>query len=157
MLRSPVFWQVVDAIDRISNVTLRANALGIFQANVGLWQILARQGQISPPRSERFLAEGDRSFCVRDIFAGPTFRRGPSLGAGPVAGGGRSDRIFPRAKSSRCWPGPGSRNPAGQQVRQELANRIRSVMDGQRLVSLDTLLALGNGLNELAQGKAGGR
>ena len=38
-------------------------------------------------------------------------------------------------------------------MRQELANRIRSVMDGQRLVSLDTLLALGNGLNELAQGK----
>ena len=26
-------------------------------------------------------------------------------------------------------------------------------MDGQRLVSLDTLLALGEGLNELAQGK----
>ncbi len=38
-------------------------------------------------------------------------------------------------------------------MRQELANRIRSVMDGQRLVSLDTLLALGDGLNEMAQGK----
>src|SRR4029078_11235184 len=41
------FLAVVDALDRTSNVTLRANALGIFQANVGLWQILARQGQIS--------------------------------------------------------------------------------------------------------------
>ena len=30
----------------------RANALGIFQANVGLWQILARQGQISPDLNE---------------------------------------------------------------------------------------------------------
>src|ERR1700734_1314656 len=28
---------------------VRANALGIFQANVGIWQILARQGQILSP------------------------------------------------------------------------------------------------------------
>src|SRR6202011_4561573 len=42
------FLAVVDTLDRISNLTLRANALGIFQANVGLWEILARQGQISP-------------------------------------------------------------------------------------------------------------
>ncbi len=42
------FLGVVDALDHTSNVTLRANALGIFQSNVGLWQILARQGQIAP-------------------------------------------------------------------------------------------------------------
>ena len=40
------FLGVADTLDKISNVTLRANALGIFQSNVGLWQILARQGQI---------------------------------------------------------------------------------------------------------------
>ena len=56
-------------------------------------------------------------------------------------------------KWSPCSPVPVSRNPDGQRVRQELADRIRSVLDGQRLVSLDTLLALGEGLNELAQGK----
>ena len=49
--------------------------------------------------------------------------------------------------------GPSQSNPDGQRVRQELAERIRSVLDGQRLVSLDTLLGLGEGLNELAQGK----
>ena len=38
-------------------------------------------------------------------------------------------------------------------MHQEVANRIRAVMDGQRLVSLDTLIALGQGLNEKAQGK----
>jgi hypothetical protein len=42
------FLEVVDRLDRISNLTLRANALGIFQSDVGLWQILARQRQISP-------------------------------------------------------------------------------------------------------------
>src|SRR5262249_54823526 len=41
------FVQVADAINDISNQALRGNALGSFQANVGLWQILARQGEIS--------------------------------------------------------------------------------------------------------------
>src|SRR5260370_37881370 len=37
-----------------------------------------------------------------------------------------------------------------------IANRIRSVLDGQRLVSLDTLLALGDGLREVTQGNLSG-
>src|SRR5277367_2250509 len=40
------FVQVADAIDGISNQSLRGNALGSFQANIGLWQIMARQGEI---------------------------------------------------------------------------------------------------------------
>jgi len=40
------FLTVADGIDGISNQTLRGNTLGAFQANVGLWQILARQGEI---------------------------------------------------------------------------------------------------------------
>ncbi len=40
------FVNVADAVDGISNSTLRGNVLGSFQANVGLWQILARQGEI---------------------------------------------------------------------------------------------------------------
>src|SRR5262249_52983528 len=35
-----------EAIDKISNHILRGNAMGMFQAEVGLWQILARQRQI---------------------------------------------------------------------------------------------------------------
>jgi len=49
--------------------------------------------------------------------------------------------------------GPDQTSPEGQQVRQELANRMRLVLDDQRLVSLDTLLALGDGLNQMANGK----
>ena len=40
------FVKVVESVDRIHNHTLRGNAMGIFQADVGLWQILARQEQI---------------------------------------------------------------------------------------------------------------
>ncbi|HYM07001.1 MAG TPA: hypothetical protein VEU11_10615 [Terriglobales bacterium] len=146
------FLTTADAIDRISNVTLRANTLGIFQSNVGLWQILARQEQIPPARlNESWQA-------VLHPFAN---------------GISSSAQLFDTARSSvrELWQfaagrpnlsqdeviallaGPSQSSPDGQRVRQELADRMRSVLEGQRLVSLDTLLALGDGLNEMAQGK----
>jgi hypothetical protein len=149
------FLAVVDVLDHISNVTLRANALGVFQAEVGLWQILARQGQISPanlndswqkvlspfasgiPSSGQLFDAAEAS--LRDLWRAAAGR--PNLSHNEVVA---------------LLAGPTQSHPDGQQVRQELANRIRAVMDGQRLVSLDTLLALGDGLNEMAQGKAVG-
>ncbi len=44
------FVSAADAINEIGNHTLRGNAMGTFQADIGLWQILARQGQI--PRAK---------------------------------------------------------------------------------------------------------
>ncbi len=40
------FLSIAQAADRIHDRMLRADALGILQANIELWQILARQGQI---------------------------------------------------------------------------------------------------------------
>ena len=97
------FLEVVDVLDHISNVTLRANALGIFQANVGLWQILARQGQISPEDLNDSWQKVIGPFASGICFLGPAFRRGPSLDSRSVAVGSGQDRIFPRAKSSLCW------------------------------------------------------
>ncbi|MGH9375662.1 MAG: hypothetical protein ACRD1J_05795, partial [Terriglobia bacterium] len=48
--------------------------------------------------------------------------------------------------------GPEQSSPEGQQVRQELANKIGSVLDAQRLVSLDTVFGLADGLDQMAQG-----
>src|SRR5207245_8892595 len=45
-------------------------------------------------------------------------------------------------------------SPEGNQGHHDPADRIRSVLVGQCLVCLDTLLALGDGLNEMARGKA---
>jgi hypothetical protein len=146
------FLGVVDAIDRTSNVTLRANALGIFQANIGLWQILARQGQIAPK---------DLNDCWQKVlnpFAPGISSQAQLFDAAQTsvhelwrAAAGRSN--LSQGEVISLLAGPKQSHAAGQQVRQDLANRMRSVMDGQRLVSLDTLLALGNGLSELAQGK----
>jgi hypothetical protein len=45
-----VFVSTADAINEIGNHTLRGNAMGTFQADIGLWQSLARQGHI--PRAK---------------------------------------------------------------------------------------------------------
>jgi len=146
------FLGTADAVDRVSNVTLRANTLGIFQSNVGLWEILARQGQIPAAN-----LNGSWQAVISPFAAGTA----------------SSAQLFDSARTSlrELWrsaegrpnlsqdeviallAGPNQPNPDGQRVRQELADRMRSVLYGQRLVSLDTLLALGVGLNELAQGK----
>ena len=52
------------------------------------------------------------------------------------------------------WPAPSKTSREGQQLRSEMASRMRQVLDDQRLVSLDTLLALGDGLNQMAKGNA---
>ncbi|HEX3969065.1 MAG TPA: hypothetical protein VHW70_13950, partial [Edaphobacter sp.] len=44
----------------------------------------------------------------------------------------------------------------GERVHQEIVRRIHSVMDGQRLVPLDTLLALDEGLKRVAEGEVQG-
>jgi hypothetical protein len=46
--------------------------------------------------------------------------------------------------------GPSQASAEGQQVRQQLGDKMRVVLDDQRLVSLDTLFALGDGLKDLA-------
>jgi hypothetical protein len=49
--------------------------------------------------------------------------------------------------------GPEQTTPEGQHVKQELALKIRSVLDAQRLVSLDAILGLADGLNQMTAGK----
>ena len=44
------FLTAAQALDRIPDRILRADAMGTMQANAGLWQILARQGQIPAAR-----------------------------------------------------------------------------------------------------------
>jgi len=146
------FLATADVIDRISNVTLRANTLGIFQSNVGLWQILARQGQIAATKQNE---------SWQGLIA--PFASGTSSSAKLFDSAQTSVRELWRSASGRSnltqdeviamLAGPVQAQPDSQKVRQELADKIRSVMDGQRLVSLDTLLALGDGLTELSQGK----
>lgn len=144
------FVTVADAVDGISNHSLRGNAMGVFQANLGLWQILARQGEIPAaqvnPSWQQTLAPFTTVGSSAQLFdVGHT-----SLNTILQAAGGKAD--LSQAELIDLLAGPPQKSPEGQHIRQEMAAKIRSVLNDQRLVSLDTLFALGDGLNRMSGG-----
>ncbi len=145
------FLDVAASIDATSNSTLRGNVLGTFQANVGMWQILARQGQIPPEKLDTSWQMVIKPF-VKVRSSAQLFDAGrTSLSEVLRASTGKTS--VSQDEIIELLAGPPQTAPDAKRMHQEVANRIRAVMDGQRLVSLDTLIALGEGLNEKAQGK----
>ena len=145
------FFTVAEGLNRIPDRLLRADALGILQANIGLWQILARQGQIPDASLNDSWQKSLNSFGTIQT-SGQLFDAGRnSLAELMRAAAGRP--MLSHDEVIALLAGPSQTTPEGQQIRQELANRMRLVLDDQRLVSLDTLLALGDGLNQIAKGK----
>jgi hypothetical protein len=145
------FVSAADRIDGISNPALRANALGAFQAEVGLWEIFARQGQIPTEKLNSSWQAAVQPYTgiassVQLFEAART-----SLKSILQAAGGSED--LTQDQIVDLLAGPSQENRDSQRVHQELASRIRAVMDDQRLVSLDSLFGLYDGLTEMAQGK----
>lgn len=143
------FLDVAQGLNKVP-MAVRGNAFGTFQASVGIWQILARQGEISN-------AHLDESFQhVISPFA--TIRSASQLydsGRNSVA---ELFRYSTKARPSQdeiieLLAGPRQDTAEGKQIHREVATRIRSVLDDQRLVSLDTLLTLGDALAEKGHGK----
>ena len=145
------FVTVADSIDRISNEALRGNTLGAFQANIGLWEILARQGEIPSaelnPSWQKMIAPFAKISSATQLFDSTR----SSLGELLVAAGGTPNGS--PTQIVELLAGPRQDTPDGQRVHQELARRIRAVLEDQHLVSLDTLFALSDGLNQMSQGK----
>ena len=145
------FLTTAASFGKISSKSLRGNTLGTFQATVGLWQVLARQGQIPSTKlndswqsvvkpfgavsSNTQLFDAGRS-SLRELLLVATGK--PDVSQDEMVG---------------LLTGPRQTTPEGQRVHQLLAGKIRSVLDEQRLVSLDTLLALGDALHDVAHVK----
>lgn len=148
------FVDAANRVDGVSNQSLRSNALGAFQAEVGLWQILARQHQIAPDSLNSswqgtVQAYGDVSSSTLLFEAARK-----SLKSIVVAAGGNSDLTEEQVVD--LLAGPRQKNPDGTRIHDELARRIRAVLDDQRLVSLDTLFGLYDGLGDMAKGAHNG-
>ena len=144
------FISTADRIGGISNLTLRSNTLGAFQAEVGIWQILARQHQI---------AEADLDSSWQSTVH-------------PFEGVSSSTQLFDVARKSLqvivsdagvkgditedqvvdLLAGPAQNSPEAERIHDELARRMRAVLGDQRLASLDTLFGLYDGLGEMAKG-----
>jgi hypothetical protein len=144
------FVNTAETLDKIPNHTLRGNAMGTFQSVIGIWQILARQGQIPSEDLNSSWQAAVQSFAK---VASPSqlFDAGrTSVVVVTQAAGGRE--AFSQSELMDILAGPAQSEPQARQVHAEIAREIRAVMDGQRLVALDTLFALGDALNRLSKG-----
>jgi hypothetical protein len=148
-----LFLDTATTLDHIGSVALRGNVLGTFQADLGIWQILARQGQIPKTALDDSWQQAIKPFAKIHTSTQLVDAGRASLSEVVRAANGKSrptqDEII------ELLAGPRQTNPEGKRMHEELANRIRSVMDSQRLVSLDTILAVGDALRDKAQGKPG--
>ena len=144
------FVSAADHIDGISNPTLKANALGSFQAVVGLWQILARQGQIPTGQLNASWQNAVQPFISVGSSVQLFEAARTSLQATFKITGAQG--TLTQDQLVEMLAGPAQNSPEGQRVHEQLAGRIRAVLDDQRLVSLDTLFGLFDGLGEMAQG-----
>lgn len=147
-----LFVNTADKLDAISNPVLRTNALGAFQAEVSLWQILARQGEI-PEQAlnntwQKIVTPFGAATSNTQLFDAS---RG-ALQALVTAASGRS--YISESLLVDLLAGPAQNTPDGKRAHQQLARQIQSVIDDQRLVSVDTLIGLYDGLDDAAQGKA---
>src|ERR1700739_2489706 len=148
------FVGAADRIDSISNPALRSNALGAFQADIGLWQIFARQGQIHIDKLNSHRPEMVTPFMGGSSSVHLFEAARSSLQAVLQAASG--NRILSQDQAMSLLPGPVHDDRDSQRVHHDLAERIRSVLDDQRLVSLDTLFGLYDGMTEMAHGSAHG-
>ena len=145
------FLAVAEGLNQIPDRLTRTDALGMLQANLGLWEILARQGQI-PDASlndswEKILnAFGALHSSDQVYVAGRT-----ALAELLRASTGKT--YLPQDQLFALLAGPEQYSRDAQQLRSEMAGRMRQVIDDQRLVSLDTLISLGDGLDQMSKGK----
>jgi hypothetical protein len=148
------FVKVADAIDAIHDHSLRGNAMGVFQANLGLWQILARQGEVRDTDLNQSWQQAIAPFAAINSSAQLFDAGQASLGTLMLAASGKSG--LSQGELVELLAGPPQQSADGQRIRQEMAAKIRAVLDDQRLVSLDTLFTLGDGLTRMAQGAPAG-
>ncbi|MGH9451541.1 MAG: hypothetical protein ACRD11_13550 [Terriglobia bacterium] len=145
------FFRVADSLDRIHEASARADAVGIYQAELGLWQILARQGEIPQTDWNRSWNRVVGPFAhVRtrvQLFGAARSSLSELVRSAGGASGVSEEEII------ALLAGPSLSDAASETVRQDLSYRIGSVMVAQRLMSLDTLFALGQGLEQMAHSK----
>jgi hypothetical protein len=144
------FVSAADRVDGLSNAALRANALGAMQANIGIWQILARQGQIPVQKLNSSWQAAVQPFSDISSSAQIFDASRGSLRSILLAASGNAN--LSQDQIIDLLAGPAQESEVGLRVHQEMVRRIRSVLDDQRLVSLDTLFGLYDGLGEMAHG-----
>lgn len=144
------FVGAAEAVNGISSPTLRANAMGSFQADIGLWEILARQQQVPQDKINQSWQDVVQPFASVSSSIQLFDASRNSLRSLLVTVKG--DANLSQDQIIDVLAGPRQESEDGRRAHRELVERMRSVLDDQRLASLDTLFGLYDGLHEMAHG-----
>ncbi len=144
------YLDVLPRLMKVRRVTRRADAIGIFQALTGLWQILMREGQIPEEKADGVL----RSFVelFQDVRGDlPLFDAGRAgvrnlLAATGSAGDSPQQRMLELLA--------GDPAPADQSAHAQVVEQMNSLFTQQRLVSLKTLFDLADHLERVSRGES---
>lgn len=146
------FLQTTQGLDAISNHDLRGNALGIFESLVSLWQIFARQGEIQRADLNTSLEQIEHPFG--HIVSATQLYDVGNRGIKDLLAAAHAPANDPQEALLDLLAGPHQTGVDGERMHQELVRRMQLVLANQRLVSLDTLVDLGNGLHTLSAEQA---
>lgn len=138
-------------VSGISNNELRANALGILQAEIGIWHILARQGEIPDGQLDRSWRQTVQPFVAISSPNQLLDAGRASLDELVTAAGGPSHPTEDQVID--LLAGPRQSAAEAEQIRAGLAKRMEAVIEDQRLASLDTVFALSDGLSAMEHGE----
>jgi hypothetical protein len=143
------FVKTTERIDAIREPLLRGDTMGLFEANIGLWQIFARQGQIPSEQMNESWQRAIQSFGA--ITSSPQLFDATRTSLADLVKTATGSSEVSQDGLIALLAGPRQSSTIGQQVHDKLANSIRAVMTDQRLVSLDALLELGDDFNNLTK------
>jgi hypothetical protein len=138
------------ALSKVRDPGERADTVGTYQALISLWQILARQGQIPPARTDETLKSLSKAFAsiknTSDLFdAG---RNGVRV---LLAATGSREDASPQDRMIELLAGqPG---PADHDAHAQMVADLNSLFEAQRLISLRTLFDLSDHLEGVARGE----
>ncbi len=137
------FLDTAEALTRLREPSLRADAGGTFQSLISLWQILVRQQTIADRNADTAFAAIVTGFAdvhrAREVF--------------DAGHRGFESLLDAAAKPADSITGPqermvdllaGAAQSDDVETRQEMEEELLRILDAQRLVSLDTLFQLGD-------------
>jgi hypothetical protein len=148
------FLTVAEGLNQIQDRLTKTDALGTLQAELGLWQILARQGQIPDARLNDSWQKVLTPFAT--LHSSDQVYEAGRAALAELLRAATGKTYLPQDQLFVLLAGPEQYNKEGQQLRSTMAARMHQVIDDQRLVSLDTLISLGDGLDQMAKGKEAG-
>ncbi|HWC97575.1 MAG TPA: hypothetical protein VG456_12510 [Candidatus Sulfopaludibacter sp.] len=129
------FLDVAEATNRIHDAGLRSDVAGSFQALMGLWAILVRQGSLPDSKSDAAFAGINNAFLrvvnERELF--DASRSGVKLLLGDTT----------NANEKMVDLLAGASQSDDTETRDQMKQDIHRILEAQRLPSLDTLFQLG--------------